>query len=489
MKFAFDLPMNKIFLLTMTILVVEGFLNKSLAITFSQDYVLKKALSSSPHIKKIQLKKSQALSLLLEQEYSLYNWKTFSTLGKVRRKNPPISPFDSLRENNKTFTFGFEKRLFYGLSLGAIYTDFIQNRINSDFLKRVQAPQDIYKNQFSMELNMDLLRNILGYEERMAFNIIKAGKDKTNWNYFEAAERFALEAAGRYWSAYIAKTIHSQTQKGLKTYNQLVKEIENKKKYSFLRPGERPQVLAEYENVKQEVSKRKQDYLESLDELSLILKITIQPEEVVFQKEILHPYRFPESWSIENLRPIKILKKQIKEQNLQVQLAQSQLLPSLRFQGKAGQLAGKSGSRGDIQLFSSPYNFYEVSLNFLYSPFSKSQREKIKREKFKLEEQKIDLSLLKLEVENQVKSLKRKIQIGYQNILSAEKSARYQEEAFRELKTSFFQGRVDIFELITAENKLRESEIKKMIFLSEYFLLTLQVEALLDRLVERNLSL
>lgn len=489
MKVGFDLTMNKISLLTVTIFVVGGFLNKSLAVTFSQDYVLKKALTSSPHIRKIQLKRSQALSFLLEREYSLYDWKTFSTLGKVRRKNPPISPFDSLRENNRTFTLGFEKRLFYGLSLGATYTDFTQNRINSDFLKRVQAPRDIYKSQFSMELNMDLLRNILGYEERMAFNIVKAGKDKTNWNYFEAAESFALEAAGLYWSAYIAKVIHGQAQKGLKTYNQLVKEIENKKKYSFLRPGERPQVLAEYENIKQEVSKRKQDYLESLDELSLILKITIQPEEVVFQKEILRPYRLPESWSIENLRPIKILKKQIKEQSLQIQLAQSQFLPSLRLQGKAGQLAGQSGSRGDIQLFSSPYNFYEVSLNFLYNPFSKSQREKIKREKFKLEEQKIDLSLLKLEVENQVKSLKEKIQIGYQNVLSAEKSALHQGEAFRELKISFSQGRVDIFELITTENKLRESEIKRIIFLSEYFLLTLQLEALLDRLVEQKLLL
>ncbi|MCZ0933160.1 MAG: hypothetical protein OXJ52_08420, partial [Oligoflexia bacterium] len=60
---------------------------------------------------------------------------------------------------------------------------------------------------------------------------------------------------------------------------------------------------------------------------------------------------------------------------------------------------------------------------------------------------------------------------------------------FRELKKSFDQGRVDIFELINVENKLRESEIKKKRALSEYSLLLLQMLALRDQLVEGYLKL
>ena len=475
--------------MTTAILFLGLFLNESFALSLSQDYILKKVLSTSPYIRKIQLQKSQTLSKLLEQEYSLYDWKIFSTLGKVRNKNPLISPFDAVRETNKTFIAGFNKKLSYGLSVKATYSDFIHNRINNDFLKTIQAPQDIYKSQLSLELNVDLLKNILGYEERMTSNIIEAGRDMANWKYFEAAESLALKAASLYWSAHIAKIIYNQTQKGLKTYNQLVKEIEKKRKYSFLKPGERPQVLAEYENIKQEVSKRKQDYSERLRELFFVLKMPIQPEEMMFKEETLHPPRLTENWNIKNLRPIKTMGRQIEEQNLKVQIAQSQFLPNLRLQGKAGQLTGNRDFEEKSQIFSSPHNFYEISLNLLYSPLSKSRREQLNREKFKLEEKKIDLSLLKREIKDQIESLKSKILISYQNVLSMEKSNYHQKQAFQELKTSFSQGRVDIFELIITENKLRESEIKKTVSLSEYFLLTLQLEALLDRLVEKNISL
>ena len=472
----------KLFVVTVLAL---GFFGETYALSLSQDYVLKKVLSTSPHIRKLQLQKNQALSALLEKKYALYDWRLISSLGNLHRKNPQLSPFDALREEHKTLSAGFEKKLPYGLSFKSLYSDFTQDKTNSEFLKRFQVPTNTYRSQVSLELSLDLLRNIFGYGERVAFRVIKAGEDMTNWQYFETAEGFVLRAVGQYWAALIAHTTYEQMQKGLIIYRQLVAETGSKKKYGFLKPGERPQILAEYENIKQEVSKKQQDYREKLEELSLILQIPDLPEKAQFQKEIaLRPSHSIASVNVEDLRPFKIRKKQVKEQSLKVKLAQSQFLPDLQFQSKLGRLAGSSGSEEYESPFSSSNNFYEISLNFLYRPFSKAKREQISKEKFKLEELKIDLALLKQELKNRLQSLKRKTQVSYQNVLSAEKSNKYRKQAFRELKISFDQGRVGIFELITAENKLRESEIKKAISLSEYFILSLQMEAFLDRLVK-----
>ena len=467
------------------VIVTFSFFKEAYALSLSQDSVLKKALAMSPHIRKIQLQKNQALSALLEKKYSLYDWRLISSLENLQRKNPQISPFDALREEHKTLSAGFEKKLPYGFTFKSLYSDFTQDKTNSEFLKRFQVPTSIYRNQVSLELNLYLLRNIFGYEERMAFNVIEAGEDMTNWQYFEAAENLALRAVGQYWAAVIANTTYEQMQKGLKVYRQLVAETGSKQKYGFLKPGERPQILAEYENIKQEVSKKQQDYKEKLEDLFLILQIPDLPEKVQFQKEsVLSPPQGIISVNIENLRPFKIRKKQVKEQGWKVKLARSQLLPGLQFQSKVGRLAGGKHSAKRKYPFSSSNNFYEVSLNFLYRPFSKAKREQINKEKFKLEELKIDLALLKQELKNRLQSLKRKTQVSYENVLSAEKSNRYQKQAFKELKISFNQGRIGIFELITAENKLRESEIRKAVSLSEYFLLSLQMEAFLDRLVK-----
>ena len=451
----------------------------------SQDYVIKRALSSSPYFKKIQLKKNQILSRLEGEKHSFYDWKVFSGLQRNRRKNPLTFPFEALEQKDRILTFGLEKQLPLGFNFKTLYTDLSQNRTNSDFLSRVQAPGFIYKETLSLELNMDLLGNILGREERMAFEIIEASQNRTNWSALEETEQLALKAAGQYWASYRAWVTFQQMKRGLTTYRQMVKEIKNKRRYNFLKPGEAPQVLAEYENLKQEVSIKEQNYRDELEALFVILKIKPEWNSISFGKEKAphSPPSFKKPVSPQDIRPIKMITEKIKEQELHVKQTRSAFLPKVRFQSRTGLLAG-GNTPDERDPFSQNKYFYELSLNLLYSPFSKSVRERVNLEEYKLEENKIDLEVLKRETENLIVSLQKRIQISHDNFQSANKAGKYQKEAFEELKESFSQGRADIFDLIRAENKLRESEIRKTALLSEYHLLTIQLKAVSDQLVE-----
>lgn len=458
---------------------------QSKALSLSQDYVLKRVLSSSPHIQKVKLQKKQAHSALQERRYSSYDTKFFSQVHVLNRDNPLISPFEPEQEKNKTLRFGIEQNLPLGFSVSSFYTDVSRDITNNTFLRQTQAPEFSYRKNLSLEINVDLSRNIFGMQERLASSIIDSGEKVVDWKYLEDAEQLALTAAKQYWKTYISWIIFQQVKKGKKTYSQLVREINNKKKYNFLRPGERPQILAEYENLKQDVLLKEQDYKDNLENLFIMLKLKKKYGKILFSKK---PLKSPSAFSLKKtgaLRLVKIKKEKLREQEFNLKISRSNLLPSVSLQTKGGWLSGDK-SKENYNRFDLPSDkkFYEVGFQFRYPLFSKSAFKRVNLEEYKWKEQKIDFDLFKQEIETQVASLKQRIQIAYKNVKTSAKANRYQKQAFLEIKKSFYQGRTDIFGLITAENKLRQAEIKQATVLSEYSLLTLQLEALLDQLVE-----
>ena len=466
----------------MIFLALLLFFDRASALTLSQDYVIKRVLSASPHIKKIRLKKKGATALLEGQKHSLYEWNIVSGLQTGQKKPPRTSPFEPLKQTDKALSFGVEKKLPLGLSFKTLYTDSFSDRRNNDILRQVQAPDSIYRESLSLELNMDLLRNILGREERTALHLLSIGKSQAERQALETAEELVLKAVGGYWSSYRAYIALEQMKEGLKTYRQLVREIRDKKKYQFLKPGEAPGVLAEYENLKQEVSVKEQIYKDELKALFVILKINPKQDFVSFDiepPEASPPFKPPEG---QNIRSLQILQEQIRERELRVKQARTAFLPRVRLKGKAGLLAGGI-SLNRKELFSGDRRSYELSLNLLYNPFSKRAVEKLKQEQYNLEESKTDLEILKKETENLIASLKERRQNARANFQRAGLAGKYQQQAFQELKISFSQGRADVFELIRAAAKLREAEIRKAGFLSEYYLLTARLAALSDRLV------
>ena len=452
---------------------------KQKTLQLSEKEVLKIVLSTSPFIQKIKLENQKNLSQLQEIRYSLSQWNAFSSWNQSQKKNPEISFFESREENSKSFNLGLEKLFPYGLSLKSVYSDFNINQKHSDFLKRVQAPEQIYRKNFHIELKAGLQESL---SQHWLLQNLQKGRESNDWLYYERAEELALQSAGQYWKTYLAWITYNQSKEGLQTYRQLVKQIQNKKRYGFLKPGERPQILAEYENIQQEVDKQEQNYKKEKQSLFLLLKRNPGEYNIYFKEEKPNP---PPSFSkidIEKIRTLKIKENQIHEQKLKLKSSQAKLFPNIQFLGKRGFIPGDA-NRENLS-FSQKESFYELGFNIRWNLFSKSYYEKVNQEKYLLEEQKIDREILKQELKNQIQSIQKDILISYKNVNRSNRSNNYQKKAFKELKRSFDQGRVDIFELINTESKLRESEIRKKMALSDYSLLILQNLALRDQLVE-----
>ena len=472
-------------LLSLVFFLFPSVLYTEQPLLLSQDYVIKKVLSSGLFTRKAELQKKQMISGFREQKYQIYDLNVLSRFNKLNRENPGISPFEPLEEDSQVFTLGLEKKLNWGLSIKTLYSDFSRDTVNSEFLTRTTAPTFNYKKNLSLELNVDLLKNILGFQERTAFSIIEAGEQITEWKYMEETEHLVLKAAGQYWKTYAAWAAFEQQQKGLQTYNRLIREIKRKTKYQFLKPGEGPQTFVEYENIKRKIRTAEQEYKNQLKKLFVLLNIEVGNQKIAFSEEPLHSPSLLHSLKIEHLRPFKIMKEKIKEQEWNLKLAQSEFLPSLQFQTKTGLLSGGTlrSSRRDT-LFPSENSFYELGLSFLYPLFSKSVFSRVEKVKYKLEENRIDFSILKKEIQNQMDLLRSQIQVTYDNFKSINKALKYQEQAFSEIRKSFYQGRIDVFELILVENKLRELEMEKARALGKHFLTVLQWKALADQLVE-----
>lgn len=446
----------------------------------SEKKILKAVLSSGPFIKKIKLEKQKNLSFLLEQKYSFSNWSTFSNWTRTKKKSPQIFVFENKEDETKTWSFGLEKNIPYGLNLKSSYFYLDEKKTPSTSLKSFEIPTQIYRKNFSLELKAGLKEGLIQY---WTLSAVKEGQKINDWLYQEKLEELALNSLAQYWKTYLSWAIYIQTKEGLKTYRRLVQQINNKKQFQFLNPGERPQILAEYENLKQKVDKQEQNYEREKRALLLILAKNSDKYEIQFKEEQASPLKSFPKINIENTRPVKIKDKQIKEQGLKLKSHTSQMFPNIQISGKTGWIPASS-SMEDLS-FSSKYNFHEMGARLSWVIFSKSFYEKSRQEKYKLEENKLDREILVQELKNKTISLEKEVPISYKNISQAKKANNYQKKAFRELKKSFDQGRVDVFELINIENKLRESEIKKITTLSEYSMLRLQLMALRDELVEK----
>ena len=448
----------------------------------SQKKFLKELMSSSPYMQKIKIRARKQKSQLLEKKHSFSDWSLLSSWNQSERKTPQVTIFESKKKETQNWSLGLQKKLLYGLNINSVYNQSQESQIHSDFLQRVQQPNKIYRKNLSLELTAGLSSALGQY---WTLDRIEQMQTANDWLYYEQAEQLALKSAGQYWKTYLAYMTYQQAQQGLKTYKKLVRQINDKKKYNFLNPGERPQILAEYQNIQQWTDKQKQNYEKEKKALFLLLKKQPKKYNLVFEDEKPVPLPSFSKIEIENTRAVKIKNSQVSQQKLALMTKQSLLFPNLQFSGKTGWIPG--GISSDLE-FSSNHSFYEIGVSLSWPLFSRSFYEKVNQEKYQLEENKIDLEIAKQELKNQLLQLEKEMSVSYKNIERANQAAKYQKQAFKELQRSFDQGRVDVFELINIENKLRESEIKKKKALSEYSLLLLQRLALRDQLVDDYLS-
>ena len=459
---------------------------KKQKLLLSTEQFLKEVLSSSPYIKKIKFSVEKSKAQILQSKYSLSDWGLYSEWKKNSAKNPSIDKFLSRESEIQNFMIGLTKKLPYGFKFNSAYVDLKEESSNEGFLKQFK-PELIYRKNLSLELKTNLTESITHFWLLKSFEKTLSIQDLS---YYERAELLVLEALTQYWKTYLSYMKLQQAKSSLQIYKRLVRETNKKQIYSFLQPGERPQILAEYQNIQAGLDLSEQNYKKEIAKLFLYLKKDSKNQELVFDSNSLS--KVPKKVAsfkkveLEKTRAFQIQKRGLENQKLNLSVQKSSLFPSVELLGKK---AWTPASESSQLSFSSQQGFYELGLSLKWALFSKSFYQRVAQKEYELEENLIDFKIAKKELENQIFLTEEKLKTTYKNIERTKKANKYRKKTFQELKTSFNQGRTDTFQLIQAEKQLRESEVQKAMALSEYSLSLAGLLALRDELIEKYMKL
>ena len=448
----------------------------------SEEDFLKEFLSLSPHVERLKFATQKSQAQILQARYSLSDWAVFSQWNQINKNNSAIDQFLSQESKVQNWTIGLQKKIPYGFYFRSAYIDVFEKSSNAGFLSKFK-PESIYRKNFNLELKANLTESLSHFWLFKAFDRALSAQDLS---YQEQLEQLILQALTQYWKTYLSYVKFKQAEESLITYRKLVKETNNKQRYNFLQPGERPQILAEYQNIQSFLDIAQQDYDKEKKALLVYLKKDSKKHKLVFKpRAFAAPPRLKEI-QLEQTRTVQIQKKNIENQEMNLLIQKASLFPSLELVGKKGWTpAGESSNLS----FSSAESFYELGVSLKWILLSKSFYQRVNQKKYELEESKIDFEISKQELLNQESLLEQKIELAYKNIKRTEKANEYRKKAFQELQKSFNQGRVDIFQLIQAEKQVRDSEIQKITALSEYSISLAMISALRDELLERYLKL
>ena len=454
-------------------------------LVLSQELFLKKILETSPQAKKLKFSMENSKSQILVKKYSLSEGGLSARWNKRNEINPPSERFSSRERETLGKSLTFNKKIPYGMNLNINYFDNEEESLNDQALRQF-IPKNIYRKGFNFQFKSNLTEMVSHVWLLKSFNSALSVKDLA---YYEELEKLILAALAQYWKSYLAYINLQQAQASLQTYKKLVREINKKKKYRFLQPGERPQVLAEYQNIQSALERSQQEYEQEKASLFVYLKKDSDTYQLDFDRDSLKtPQKQGEfkKIPIEKTRVFQIQKRALEIKKLDLSAQKSSLYPQVELFGRKG---WKAAEEQPELKFSSDFGFYEFGLSLNWVLFSKSAYQKVDQKKYELQESEIDFEIAKKELKNQFFLQEEKVKMAFRNINRSNKVNEYRKKRFQELRVSFNQGREDIFQLVMAEKELRDSEVKKVRVLSEYHLSLATFLALRDELIDKQLLL
>lgn len=445
-------------------------------LVLSKEQFLKEVLTGSPHVKRLKFSVEKSKAQVLQSKYSLSDGVLFSEWKRNNTKNPGIDRFLSSESESQNRVIGLQKKAPYGFQFKTAYADFREESSNEGLLTQFK-PDSIFRENLSFELKTNLTESVSHFWLLKSFEKALSIQDLT---YYEKSEQLALSALAQYWKTYLSYIKLQQAKEGLRTYRRLVRETNKKKQYKFLQPGERPQILAEYQSIQSGLDQSEQEYKKEKMALFLYFKKNSEDYDLVFDPQVFPKNPQFKKIEIEKTRAYQIQKKGLENMELNLSVQKSSLYPSVELMGKR---AWTPASERSNLSFSSKEGFYEFGFSLKWILFSKSFYQKAAEKEYELRESEIDFEIAKQELENQIFLSKERVKTAFKNIERVGKANGYRKETFKELRTAFNQGRTDSFQLIQAEKQLRESRVQKAVALSEYSLSLAALLALSDELI------
>lgn len=443
----------------------------SYSFIISQDTVIRKVLNNSLEYKKIQAHEETQLQGLGEAEAFL-DWRFFINTAFNSKESNTLNVFENPLQEKIEILTGVEKRFFTGTKLKMQYLHFhIDREFTPEFKKISTSPPTTLTQRIEFSLEQDLLRNFFGYEDRIKLNIASMQSEKQKIKIQEDIEDLIIQSLEQFWHTYIHYLSLNLKILKKKDYKELTKITLRKNKHRYTKPGELSQIKAELEKAKQELTLQKIIYENELKKLLNLLNIETTTK-VAFKLDRIIPS--PPSFD-ENLkktpRTISLLQKSlsIKKELLKTQIANAkptlQLFTTYGFGGYERDISSTFDS-----LTNRDNQNYSIGLKMTYAlPSTGVRSRRINLAEHSVEESRLELEITKKNFKQMMEHNQKNLQALYSVLKKAEKIDRLRTQSYKEIRKAFLQGRLDVFQLISAKELTLLSKMEKADFKAQYY--------------------
>ena len=427
-------------------------------LTLSMKKVIQTVIKNSLEYKNI-LARQNTLILPVLKTQNIFNWKlnsefknTFQTQG-----------IDG--SNTQTLLSQLEKKTITGTKAAIEH---------SALAAAASAP---YKLKFKIE--QDLLRNILGKEDQYLIQKAAAQTKLKQLQLREETESLIEQAALQFWAACLSKLSLKLKQFKKRDYQELARLARKKHKYKYLRPGELNQMRAELEGAKQEVIIQKAHYK---DQLKLLLNLLQMPNikkmHCQITKNIPPPPVFKKQQSPPRLITIRQKNIFIKEKELALQKSKN-----LPFVKAFSTYDLNTNTEPSLETFTQPPG-WSLGVKVQYAwPSYKNLKQNVFVKQQALEAEKLNLQTEQNELDRLITLAKNNLQSLYLSVKSSKKIHRLRALSYKQVRKAYLEGRLSVFELISAREAAQQSEMDNISFIAKYYTELIRSQALNDELL------
>ena len=457
----------------------------SYSMDLSQDLVIQKVLNNSLEYQKIQAyEKTIGKEIAAAEEF--LDWRFFLQADLSSQKQNTLNFFENPLQEQQRFLFGLEKKFSTGTQVKFQYSLFqFEREFSSEFKKISSPPTATFRHKMGLEMEQDILRNIFGYEDRLKLSIASHQTEVQKIKLLEETEDLILQSVQQFWKTYISYLSLQLKISKKKDYRDLARITKEKGKYGYLRPGELSQIRAEWEQAKQDVTLQRLDYKNQLKILFNLLND--QPTKNI---NFITNNKTPSVPVLnKNLsqtpRKVLLMKKYLLIQKQQLKMLKSTTWPTLKLfvsyniggydKNFSSSLEGlKDGKNQD----------YSIGVKFSYPlPSTRTRRKRIAFGEQAVEASQLEVKITNKEFERLISSTQENLYTLYEALKSVEKVHRYRSLSYKDIRKAFLQGRLGVFELISAKEFSLLSEIQRAQFTARYWQALIYAQAIRDELI------
>ncbi len=470
------------------IIVIFSFSSHSLDL--SQDLVIQKVLKGSLEYQKIQAHEKTIGKETAAAEAFL-DWRFFLQADLNSQQQNTLNFFENPLQEQQRFLSGVEKKFITGTKVKLQYSVFqFEREFSPEFKKISSSPAATFRHTLGLEVEQDLFRNIFGYEDRLKLNIASHQSEVQRIKLLEETEDLILQVVQQFWKTYISYLSLKLKISKKKDYGNLARITKEKNKYGYVRPGELNQIKAEWEQAKKELILQKTDYKDQLKKLFNFLN-NQPPDKVRFvtNSKIPSVPVFNKHLS-QTPRKVLLMQKYLLIQKQQLKAHRLTTRPTLKLFGSYG-IGGydKSSSAAFEGLTESKNQDYSLGIKLSYPlPSTSTRRKRIAFSEQAVEASQLEVQITKKEFERLLSSTQENLHILYKALKSAEKIQKFRTLSYKDIRKAFLQGRVNVFELISAKEFSLLSEMEKAQLTARYWRALVYAQAVRDELISSHLQ-